>query len=516
MLNARVKDGAKRASPKAIWSWRATRAATFFSTFSTGGDGHSTLAGRFPPRLRRLVICIAGVTALAILVRAPFFGNGITASDTTVFLKVAREITHGTYPSDLRPPGYSLLLAFFEGIGVDPVTGVVTLQNLIGVLLPAFVLLIGWRFFRPAVGVAAGILTAASPLMIVTEQLALADFLFGVLLLIATALLAESAIRLRMDQRPWRMLAGSGLAFGLATMFRANAELAVVAIPLSLLLASRGWRKALRPAGVAIGAMVIVILPWVLGNTIVYGEPTVATEGGISLYARVISWDEVPPSPGIADGQLALSIYNTADVSKPRPTLETTTPVYDALLNEGKTPAQASAAMGTIAKDAILREPVRYLEGAREILGLDRKLYDPQTFTANQYLDQIIVVRNYFRSLHPELRNVPGDSAATRVPWQIAQSFTKLLYTLTLGGLLALALPFLGNERRRLTASVFLIVFLLGTLGGSLTAVFSPRYNIMFTPMVWILASATAALLLELLLAAARQRPWRRTQDATP
>ena len=90
---------------------------------------------------------------------------------------------------------------------------------------------------------------------------------------------------------------------------------------------------------------------------------------------------------------------------------------------------------------------------------------------------------------------MPGDSAATRVPWQPAQSFTKLLYTLTLGGLLALALPFLGNERKRLTASVFLIVFLLGTLGGSLTAVFSPRYNIMFTPMVWILASATAALL---------------------
>jgi hypothetical protein len=299
-------------------------------------------------------------------------------------------------------------------------------------------------------------------------------------------------------------------------MLRANGEIALVAIPLSLLLASRGWRKALRPIGAAIGAMLIVILPWVLGNTIVYGEATVATEGGISLYARAIAWDEVPPSPATADGQLALSIYNTGDVSKPRPALETTTAVYDALVNEGKTQAQASAAMGAIAKDAIAREPNRYIEGGLEILGLDQKLYDPHTFTANQYLDQIIVVRNYFRSLHPGLRNVPGDSGATRIPWQAAQSLTKLLYTVTLGGLLALVLPFLGGVRRRLTASVFLIVFLLGVIGGSASAVFSPRYNIMFSPMVWLLACATVALLLELLVAAARQRPWRRAQGATP
>ena len=211
-----------------------------------------------------------------------------------------------------------------------------------------------------------------------------------------------------------------------------------------------------------------------------------ATEGGISLYARAIGWDEVPPSPDSADGRLALSIYNTADISKPRPTLETTTGVYDAFVEEGKTQAGASSAMGAIARDAIFRDPGAYLDGTLEILGLYRSLYNPHTFTANQYLDQIIVVRNYIRSLHPELRHIPGDSTFTRIPWQGAQSLTNLLYTVTVGGILTLLLAFLGPIRRRLAAAVLLVVVLLGAFAGSLTAVYSPRYDIMFAPMVWI------------------------------
>jgi 4-amino-4-deoxy-L-arabinose transferase-like glycosyltransferase len=516
MFMPRVKAGTKRVSPGAARSWRASRAAAFFSTLNGDGSDIESLAERFPQRLRgRLVACLVGVTVVAIVVRAPLFGNGITASDTTVYLKVAREILHGTYPSDLRPPGYSLLLAAFEGVGIDPVAGVVTVQNLIGVILPACVLLVGWRFFQPAVGIVAGLLTAASPLMIVTEQLALADYLFSVALLAGAALLAEAVLRIRMGQSPRRLLFMTGVLFGLATMFRANGQLALVAIPLMLLIATGSLRKAIRPVAVAIAGMLIVVVPWVLCNTIVYGQVTVATEGGISLYARAISWDEVPPSPNSADGRLALSIYNTADISKPRPALETTTAVYDALVNEGKTQAQASSAMGAIAKEAIFRDPGAFLDGTFEILGLYRSLYDPHTFTANQYLDQIIVVRNYFRSLHPELRNVPGDSSLTRVPWQVAQSLTKLLYSVTLGGILVLLLPFLGKVGRRLASSVFLLFVLLGALAGCLTAVFSPRYDIMFAPMVWILLSATAVLIVEAIATAIRQRPWLRSRDTS-
>ncbi len=494
--------------------WRATRAGAFLSDIGGSETEYVGLAEAFPERLRlRLAGYLAAVTALAITVRVPFFGDGISASDTTVFLEVAHEISGGHFPSDLRPPGYSLLLALFEGLGIDPVSGVVALQNVIGILLPALLVLIGWRFFRPAVGLMAGLLAAASPLMIVTEQAALADFLFGVLVLVGTALLAEATLRIRADRSTTRILVATGAAFGLATMLRANGELAVIVIPVLLLIATRSLRRAIRPAVTALLAMLVVVLPWVLSNAVAHGRLTIATEGGISLYARAIGWDEVPPSASTADGRLALSIYNIADVSQARPALQMTTPVFDALVSEGKTQAEASAAMGAIAKDAILRDPWTYLEGSGEILELDRRLYDPRTFTANQYVDQITVVRNYFRGLSPGITNLPGDSKATRIPWQLGQSFTELLYVVTIGGLLGLLLPFVGAPRRRLASTTFVIVVLAALLGASFTAIYSPRYDIMFAPMIWIVASATLALLAEALAALVRRRPWRQAQS---
>ena len=55
--------------------------------------------------------------------------------------------------------------------------------------------MIGWRFFSPLVRILAGFLTAASPLMIYIEQLALADYLFDIALLAATVLLAEATLK---------------------------------------------------------------------------------------------------------------------------------------------------------------------------------------------------------------------------------------------------------------------------------------------------------------------------------
>jgi 4-amino-4-deoxy-L-arabinose transferase-like glycosyltransferase len=451
---------------------------------------------------------MAAVTLVALIVRIPLFGEGFAASDTTHYLEVAHSIFHGGFLDNLRPPGYSMLLAAFELAGVDPVTGVVQLQNLVGVCLPAAVLAIGWRFFGPGAGVLAGFLTAASPLMIITEQFALADYLFGVLILAGAAVLAEAVLRIRLEQTPWRLLIVAGVLFGVATLFRANGLLGLVAIPTAIAIGARGWRSTLRAAAVAVGAMILVLSPWMLHNLIRFGDPSVATEGGISLYARAVSYDKVPPAGDTPDSRIALRVYRTADFTQVHGELQTTVGVYNALSATGKDPAEASASMGVIAREAILREPGVYLENTWKILGLYRSFYDPRTFTADQYLDQIITTRNYFRRLAPSAAELPGDSDLTRGPWQLAQSLTKLIYLLTLGGAAALLLPFLGSVRSRLAATVLLVVSLMAFLGGSLTAVFSPRYDVMFAPLVWLLASAAVSLLVNLLVAAVRERPW--------
>jgi hypothetical protein len=251
--------------------------------------------------------------------------------------------------------------------------------------------------------------------------------------------------------------------------------------------------------------MANVLSPWIVHNVFQFGDMSIATEGGISLYARAISYDRVAPAGDTADSRLARGVYDTADFTKPRGELQTTVGVYNALVGTGKDPSEASAAMGAIAKEAIFRKPIVYLENTWTILGLYRQLYDPKTFTADHFIDQIITARTYFRTLAPDASEIPGDSGLTRAPWQAAQTLTKILYLLTLGGALTVLLLLFAPSQSRIAAAVLMIVALLGFLGGSLTAVFSPRYDIMFAPIVWILGSAAAVLLLQLVAAVLRQ-----------
>jgi 4-amino-4-deoxy-L-arabinose transferase-like glycosyltransferase len=462
----------------------------------------------------RLLISLGAVTSVAALVRGPLLGSAYTAPDTYQYLGIAKGIFHGGYIDNVRPPGYATLLAVIEVLGIDPIHGVALLQNVIGIALPAFVLMVGWRFFTPAVGVASGLLMAASPLTIAIEQFALSDYLFGVILFVAAVLLAESVIRIRAGKGRWELLAAAGVMFGVATLVRANGLIGFAAIPLALLIAARSWRPALRFSAIAVGSMAAVLAPWCIHNLIRFDDPNVASERGIALYARAVSWAEMPPSADTANGRLALGVYNTADPGVPHGAVGTTTGVYNAFVEQGKTPVEASAAMGAIAREAILDDPGAYIDGTVETLGLYQGVLDPRTFTTDASADQVFKTRDYFRALEPDAAEIPGDSKLTRIPWQIAQSLTKLLFVLTIGGLLTLLLPFIGGVRSRLAASTLLIVGIANIVGVALTARWEQRYVISLLPFIWILSTATVAQIVSMVAAAVRQLPRARTQDA--
>jgi hypothetical protein len=169
--------------------------------------------------------------------------------------------------------------------------------------------------------------------------------------------------------------------------------------------------------------------------------------------------------------------------------------------------------MGRIAREAILSDPGRYLDRSVETLGRYQAVFDPQTLSSDPR-DQIATVRGYMRTLDPTRREPPGEAAVTRIPWQIAQTLSKLLFVLTIGGLLILALPFVGERRPRLAAGTFIVVGLLYIVSVTLTARFEMRHIIILAPVVWILATATVAQALSLVLVGMRQLPWRRTQGA--
>jgi 4-amino-4-deoxy-L-arabinose transferase-like glycosyltransferase len=498
--------------------WRSTRSATFVREFNGESTPDGNWRERFPRRLwLTLVLASVAVTLVAIAVRIPLLGSFLKAPDSGYYLAIGEGVFHGGgYASNLRPPAYSTLLAILELFGANPANAAVVLQNLIGMMLPTFVLLVGWRFFSPFVGVIAGFLAAASPLMIAIEQFVLTDYLFSVVLLIAAVLLAEAVLRLRDGPNAWPLLVAAGVMFGLASLFRANGIYGLVAIPAALLIAGPRWKPALRASAIATGALVVVIAPWCIHNLIRFGDPNVASEGGLSLYGRAISYDQVKPSADTASGRLALGIYNTADPNKQEAVIGTTAYVYNALVEEaGQDPIEAANTMAGLAGEAILAEPGTYLRDSLQILGRYQGAYYPRTLTGRENADQISLTTEYLRALDPSEREPPDDSALTRGPWRVAQAITQVLFILSCGGLLLLALPFLGDRRSRLAASTFLTVGILGIVGVTLTARFELRHGVVFAPLIWILAPAAVSVGARFLYALLRSLPRPRIRHAT-
>jgi 4-amino-4-deoxy-L-arabinose transferase-like glycosyltransferase len=469
----------------------------------------------FPRRLRRrLLLGLGAVTLVALSVRVPLLGTTYTAPDTGYYLEQAKELFHHGYTSNLRPPGYPTLLAFLELVGADPASTAVVLQNLIGIVMPAFVLLVGWRFFGPWVGIVAGLLVAASPLTIAVEQFALTDYLFSVIFFVACAILAEAMLRLRRDRIPWPLLIAAGALFGLATLLRANGLFVVAVIPVLLLLVGPRWKPALQGSAVAAAALIVVIAPWCIYSLVRFGELTLASEGGLSLYSRAISYDEVRPPADTEAGKLARSIYNTADPNQGEATVGTTILVYEALRSElGLSQGEATGRMGEVAREAILDDPGTYIRESALLLGRYQGVYYPRTFTAHPDDDQIALASDYMSRL--DLRHQTlSHSGWIRVPLGLAQALTQLLFILTAGGLLMLALPFIGERRSRVAATAFLVIGFLGIVVVVMTARFELRHGVVFAPFVWILAPSTVVGLIKLAAAQVR-RPRLRWRNAT-
>jgi 4-amino-4-deoxy-L-arabinose transferase-like glycosyltransferase len=498
--------------------WRSTRAAAFVREFNSEPVADGGWAECFPRNLRlALVLTLLAVTLVAVAVRAPLLGTSFTAPDSGYYLAIGEGVFHGGgYASNLRPPAYSTLLAIFELFGANPADAAVLFQNLIGIVLPAFVALIGWRFFSPLVGAIAGFLAAASPLMIAIEQFVLTDYLFGVVLFVAAVLLAEAVLKLRGGKSAWPLLVAAGAMFGLATLFRANGIYGLVAIPAALLICGPRWKPALRGSAIAMGALVVVIAPWCIHNLVRFGDPNVASEGGLSLYARAISYDQVRPSADTASGRLALGIYNTADPNEQEAVVGTTASVFNALVEEaGQDPIEATRTLAGLAVKAISDEPGTYLRDSLQILGRYQGAYYPRTLTGKPNADQIALATDYIRALDPSERELPDGSALTRGSWRLAQGVTQLLFILTIGGLLMLVLPFLGTHRGRLAGSTFLTVGILGIVGVTLTARFELRHGVVFAPLIWVLAPAAVSVAARFLFALLRSLPRPRMRHAT-
>ncbi len=83
-------------------------AAGFLAEFNRRAREHRPVGLRMQWR-RSLGVAMFAVVVVAALVRAPLVGHGFAAPATSQYLLLAESISHGGFPDNLRPPGYSSL-----------------------------------------------------------------------------------------------------------------------------------------------------------------------------------------------------------------------------------------------------------------------------------------------------------------------------------------------------------------------------------------------------------------------
>jgi Dolichyl-phosphate-mannose-protein mannosyltransferase len=431
---------------------------------------------------------IALVGGLALLVRIALLSadSWIGGGDAPVYYEIAHSLLDDQNfgGNDFRTPGYPF--AMLPALLADRVLGageaelVLVGQHVLGIALAVALLLVGARYFGLWVGVAAGVLAAISPVLLVLERLQYPDLLYGVLVFAAAATLAEGAVR--NGDRRW--LVASGVVFGLSAWVKPSGEVFVVVPLLTLLVALRFSRQAWVGGGLAAAAMIVVMGPWLAYNA-ADGVIGMSKEGDVTLFYRAFDYDKYPV-PTDVDYGVGMRRIQLTHHSKPGERLWQVT--WNALGSHLQDRDEALRVMGHAARVAIRRNAgtyiVRSADDVRQTVG------DLGATSPGQW-EQF----PYFRFLHDQLKLARVDVPPEGVTWGVIKVGNWLgvaWVVITLYGLTALVLPFVRDQTFRAAGSAFLITWLVAAVTVAISHGALWRYSANIAPVGWVAGLAGA------------------------
>lgn len=302
---------------------------------------------------------IAAVLRLGVLLRAPAF----ITNDSLSYLLPGFDLASGLGfdPIFKRPPGYPLFVAAVLWLfGRQDLTGLLLLQHLIGVVTVLLAYGLGAALFGRLAGWVAGLLTALSGPLILTEHYLMSETLFG--LLLAGSVLALVAAG-KTARPSW--IAAAGLLLGLAALTRPVAQILVLLFMVVIVVTTPRRRAGLGGVALLVACYLAVVLPWMLRNAVHHHSFVLAGGLGEGLAVRTIRLDQSfsfrPPAAGEPLEQARRIFWEEAAKDS----------VYDLArrLREeaGLTPAEADRAMRDIALEAIAGKPRCYVSGSLEM-----------------------------------------------------------------------------------------------------------------------------------------------------
>jgi hypothetical protein len=198
-------------------------------------------------------------------------GNTHLSADENGYVgNTNRILAHERYATFKWPPGTSLAFAAATRLSGHRSLRLTThasgpaqyVQLLAGVLTLLLMAAVAWWAAGPWAAVLAAALGASYWPLVDATRTFLSEPLgaFVLLATIAAAVLARSRLQ---APRWWLALMGAGAVGGLACLTRGDLAVGTVVIALALALSGRpGWRVGALRAGIYLGAVVLILLPW--------------------------------------------------------------------------------------------------------------------------------------------------------------------------------------------------------------------------------------------------------------
>lgn len=462
------------------------------------------------------LLALCGVLLLALLVRLAFSFRAppFVTNDSLSYLLPGFDLIHGGgfAPILKRPPLYSLFVGGVLGLFGEDTRALMLVQHLLGVVTVLLTYGIGRMLFGLAGGLVAGLLTAISGPVVVTEHYLMSEALFT-LLLTAGLLSYLGAVRTRRRGATLGLLALAGALLGLAALTRPIAQLVLLILAAGLPLLLPRWRPALLGTVALVALFGVVVLPWMARNQAVQGTFAIAGGSGEGLAVRTIRYEQrfdfrAPPGSN-EDRTMSRARRVYRDEADDGSAFELRQRLTDEL---GVSEVEAERLMRTIALQAIVRQPGYYLTGTAEMLATTF-VGRPVRLRQDWLPWRNIAWEERVRHLLPEPTAVEerGFAAAERLatlydPARLA----PLLAILGVAGALTGLRP--GRRAALLTG---LLVFAVLLAGAALIGI-EWRYRYPLDPLVNVLAAGGLVTVLGLVPGALRRSAfWRAERPVT-
>lgn len=476
-----------------------------------------------------LVALTAAAIRLAMIDRAPVFIN----KDSVSFFLPGWDLANGLglTAEYRRAPLYSLFVAGAVAALGDSLLSVARFQHILGVGMAVGAYLVGRLTFGRGVAIAGGLLTAISGPLLIYEHAIMPETLFGSFMVLGVLLFLRG-----IKAGGLRWYVAGGVILGLAALARPAGQLVLLALPIALLAERRSMRQALITCLAAAAGFVIPQLPWVAVTSWSLGGVAPTATVGEPLLSRMVHGERWLQSAyrgersrygdrlgaqlyeGLYDGQPEFALPDAIARPYTDPTLNEAWHQAIKLSERGESPNDVlerikrdldlpGAVVDGVLRDvgvAMIRaEPVRYLTSTGRastiiLLGRIEGLrisWDGRRDEAGRMMeDNWYEVRRIRHLVQP---TTPDQRASFGFVDGLVNVFQPGRYGLLIGllfftsGILCLA------RRDRGPGLLLWLVVALLIVTSAMLSWAAPRYRYPVDPLIYILAAASPAALVQ-------------------